>query len=73
MGLGVLIMSDLSRGSLFRAVISVALSPNLTLVQNETLRSQKKITRTLVRQPEVNELECHKINSDSDTSNTKPA
>ena len=73
MGLGVLIMSDLSRVSLFRAVISVALSPNLTLVQNETLRSQKKITRALVRQPEVNELEYRKKNSDSDISNTEPA
>lgn len=70
MGLGVLIMSDLSWVSLFRAVISVALSPNLTLVQNETLRSQKKITRTLVRQPEVNEQERRKKDSDSDISNT---
>ena len=73
MGLGVLIMSDLSRVSLFSAVISVAVSPNLTLVQNETIRSQKKTTRALVRQPEVNELECRKKNSDSDVSNTKPA
>ena len=72
MGLGVLIMPDLSLVSLFLAVISVALSPNLTLVQNKTLRSQKKITWTLVRQPEVNELERRKKDSDSDISNTKP-